>query len=192
MSAANPYFHSVVGTTIQLGNIRRRTWVIFDSDGNMFRPLIEYFIEKGVGLMTQRHIAMAVGLYIDYMVANGATYSQRNNKSAFLSDFAWAIQHGTVHSTEDHTGLYWKSRTSVQARKILNSVCEFLDWLLEAGGLPATDLYRASTLSEKMAYWRYFNTKKQASLLNHIKFYSHAMKDAETTRRASIRRVSTG
>lgn len=192
MIAAHPVHHRVAGTTVVRRNVPRHLWVLFDDEGNLFLPLVDYMIERDIGLSTQRHIAMSVGLLIDYMVMCEEGYSQNQNKAAFLADFAWSVLHGTLHDSGDRTGLYWRPRKSIQAKKIVNSVCEFLDWLIDTQGLPASDFYRSATVSERLAYWRYFNRKKHTSFLNHTRSHSMALKSSERVRRAAFRRSPSG
>jgi hypothetical protein len=103
--------------------------VLFTASGP-FEPLISYAKSSGIGRSTQANVALALGLFIDYMQAHGWMSTPAHRHLA-LQAFAQALYQGTIDVDGcDASGLYWQPMTRTRAIVLVEALCMFLDWLV--------------------------------------------------------------
>mgnify|MGYP005831157499 CR=1 FL=1 len=83
--------------------------------------MVDYIIDAGRtrALAWQRHTARAVGLLVDFLVANAVRLKNQNNPKVFAL-FAEALVSGTVDlGACDPSGLFWEPKSVSRARHLL-------------------------------------------------------------------------
>ncbi len=71
---------------------------------------------------------LAMRLLIEYIQANQTVF---NDPVRLLQSFTEALSVGTINyqQMDDPSGLYWKPRQPSDARILLGSITQYLDWL---------------------------------------------------------------
>ena len=194
----NRLYHSVVFTLIRNpGAPDRRLHVLYllqpAAAPTPFLPLLDYVIDVGRAraISWQRHAVGAVGLFVDFLVANAATLRHHSNRKVFAL-FAEALVAGTLNlEGRDPSGLFWEPRTVSRARRLLGSVTAFSDWLTNRYGARPLNPTREATIAEQIAYWRRLDKRKPHALLGYTTYRSDHHRRAEIARTVGIRRKPT-
>ena len=190
--------HSVVFTLVRNpGAPDRRLHVLYllqpSGQPMPFLPLVDYVIDVGRAraISWQRHAVGAVGLFVDFMVANAATLNHYGDRKVFAL-FAEALVTGTLDlEGQDPSGLFWEPRTVSRARRLLGSVTAFSDWLTNRYGARPLNPTREATIAEQIAYWRRLDRRKPHALLGYTTYRSEHQHRAQIARTVGIRRKPT-
>jgi len=189
--------HTVVFTLIRNPGIpdrRLHTLYLIPPEGSPepLIPLVEYFIEIGRSrsLAWQKETARAVGLLVDFLVANHKYFQQQEGPQAFAA-FAEALVGGTISQDgKDPSGLFWEPKSVSRATRLLQSVTAFSDWLVNRYGTKAINPWRDASVAEQIAFWRRLDNRKAYALLGYARYRSDLQEQAGRSRRVSIQRKS--
>lgn len=187
--------HTIVLTLVRnLGAPDRRLFVLYllrpPSEPIPLVPLIEYIIEVGRARAPawQRHTAAAVGLFVDFLVANAASSHEQTNPRVFAL-FAEALVGGTLDlSGQDPSDLFWEPKTISRAKRILGTVTAFSDWLENRYGTVPLNPTRQASVAERIAYWRRLDKRKPHALLGYATYRSDHRVRAQQARTVDLPR----
>lgn len=153
--------------------------VFFDSTGRPFltyavltpmgviRPLVNYFLEHARDRSVKWALAtaQAVALLVEYLQAN----PEERRTDVLLAGFGHAIARGTVGvNYSDPSGLFWQSRSTDAARRVLARVNGFLAWRLNqdtrlAAQWPTPPWDKFSEMVDEAAY----QLRREKAFLGH-------------------------
>jgi hypothetical protein len=165
--------------------------LLLDEQGQLFEPLLDYFLELEAGrpLSWQRVTAQAVGLFIDFLRVNGDGFQHSHYRRQVFPAFAEALVAGTMDQAGvDHSELYWRLRRPERAKLLLNRVTRFADWLAERFQSAPLNPWREATYEEQIAYWRRFDRRRAHELLGHTKDRSNVVARSQQVRLVGIPR----
>mgnify|MGYP002619825712 FL=1 len=152
--------------------------------------LAEYVIDAGRArsLAWQRHTARAVGLLVDFLIANATRLRTQSNPKVFAL-FAEALVAGTVSlDGEDPSGLFWEPKSTSRAIHLLGAATSFSDWLANRYGVQPLNPFKEATISDQIAYWRRIDKRKPHTLLGYATYRSDHQARAQAVRSGGIRR----
>jgi site-specific recombinase XerD len=178
--------HTVVHTRIKRpGFQERKAFVLYllaedDSPPTPLVPLIDYFGEHGRtrSISWQNEVARAVGLLIDYLVANSDTFKALagNQRPQIFSAFAEALVTGTIDAQgDDASALFWEPKKLKRSSHLLNMVTAFSDWLVVRYDTTPLNPWKAASVAEQIAYWRRFDKRRASALLSHAASHDDAV-----------------
>lgn len=156
-------------------------------------PLIEYVVDVGRAraLSWQRQLARAVGLLIDFLVANAERLKGQSNPKMFAL-FAEALVAGTLDRDGcDPSGLFWEPKSVSRARQLLGATTAFSDWLENRYGVCPLNPLREATVAEQIAFWRRLDKRKPNALLGYASYRSDHQARAKVIRTVGVRRKAT-
>lgn len=158
-------------------------------------PLIEYFAEHGRtrSLSWQNGVARAVGLLVDFLIANREHFGDTNgDRPQIFAAFAEALVAGTINADgDDPSGLFWVPKKLKRASYLLNSVTAFSDWLVRKYETTPLNPWKAASVAEQIAYWRRFDKRRAFSILAHTASRESAVAQSIRARQVSIGRKAT-
>jgi hypothetical protein len=190
--------HTIILTLVRNpGAPDRRMHVLYLLDSTAQpRPigsLTEYMVDVGRAraLSWQRETARAVGLLVDFLIANGARLRTEANPKVFAK-FAEALVGGTLDlNGNDPSGLFWEPKTVSRARNLLRAVTAFSDWAENRHGTRPLNPWRGASVSEQIAFWRRVDKRNANSLLGYANYRSDNQARAQTRRVVAIQRKIT-
>lgn len=192
-----PRFHSIAHTLIKRSGVSdRRQFVLYVLEGvdcqpKVFMPLVDYFIDHGRSRSSgwQREVARAVGLFIDYLVANREVFQDQNNRPQVLANFAETLVSGSIHlDGTDPSGLFWEPTSVNRATLALNNLTAFGDWMVNKYDTTAINPWRDASIAEQIVYWRRFDKRRAGALLAHTYTRENATQASLSARVAGVRR----
>ena len=190
-------FHTVAHTLIRKPGLPdRRAYVLYVLDDDdcrpqAFLPLVEYILDQGRSrsIAWQRELARAVGLFVDFLKANQATFRQQQDRPQVLAAFAEALVGGTIDlDGNDPSLLYWEPKSLSRATLLLNAVTTFFDWLVNRYDTTPLNPWKTASVAEQMAYWRRFDKRRAHALLSHTYGREEAISRSKQARTVAIRR----
>jgi len=190
--------HAVIFTLIRNpGAPDRRMHVLYLLDPaappKPLAMLAEYMVDVGRArvLSWQRDTARAVGLLVDFLVANTAKLRSETNPKV-LAKFAEALVGGTLDlNGDDPSGLFWEPKTVSRARNLLRAITAFSDWAENRYGTRPLNPWRGASISEQIAFWRRRDKRNANSLLGYASDRSDNQARAQTRRVVAIQRKIT-
>ncbi|WP_332750048.1 gamma-mobile-trio recombinase GmtY [Hydrogenophaga sp.] len=194
--------HTVVHTRIKrLGFQEGKSFVLYllAEDGSApapLVPLIDYFGEHGRtrSISWQNEVARAVGLLIDFLVANSGLFKalSGNRRPQIFSAFAEALVAGTIDAQgSDSSELFWQPKKLKRASHLLNMVTAFSDWLVERYETTALNPWKAASVAEQIAYWRRFDKRRASALLSHAASLEDAVARSRLARSVRVLRKTS-
>ncbi len=162
--------------------------LILGSDGTPFEAWQRYVEEHRLGIGSQRSHARSLGLFLDFLAANGGAFLPQSERHRLFQAFADALVWGTIRGAADPSGLWWAPRSAVAAKRTMTEVTAFTDWLAESGAAVPVNPTRMATSAEQILFWRAWRRASGASLLRHIKSASRVHGRSSTTRVGGVRR----
>lgn len=190
-------FHAVTHTLIRKPGLPdRRAYVLYVLEGvdcqpQAFLPLVEYILDQGRSRSNawQRELARAVGLFVDFLKANQATFRQQPDRPQVLTEFAEALVGGTIGlDGNDPTGLYWEPKSLSRATLLLNAVTAFSDWLVNRYDTTPLNPWKTASVAKQMAYWRRFDKRRAHALLSHTYGREEILERSRQARTVAVRR----
>lgn len=190
-------YHTVAYTLIRkLGLPERRVYVLYVLDRDDCRPqamlpLVEYFLEQGRArsIAWQREMARAIGLFVDFLIANQRVFCEEIDRPQVLAEFAESLVGGTIDQDgNDTSGLYWEPKSLSRSKLQLNALTAFSDWLVNRYDSTPLNPFRAASLSEQIAYWRRFDKRRTHALLSHTYGREEALARSGEARQVGVRR----
>lgn len=160
---------------------------IFVNERGEFGSWRAYRDDRAMGIGRQRSAARSIGLFVDFLAAKGNEHQPLDQRSRLLRNFAAALVRGTIEDGDDPSMLFWLPRTRREAKRILNDVTAFGDWLVVEHGARPLNPTRQATLAEEIAFWRSWNRSSRASLLSHLNVLSRSVSAAKAARAVTIR-----
>lgn len=190
--------HTVVFTLVHNpGAPDRRLHVLYllqpSTPPTPLTSFVEHIIDVGRAraLAWQRHTAHAVGLLVDFLVANAARLKGQANPKVFAM-FAEALVGGTTDlDGSDPSELFWEPRSTTRARYILGAVTAFSDWLENRNPVSPLNPFREATIAEQIAYWRRLDQRKPHALLGFATYRSDHQARSRMVRSVGIPRKLT-
>ena len=188
--------HTVIFTLVRNpGAPHRRLHVLYllqpASPPRPLVSLIDYVVDVGRAraLAWQRHTARAVGLFVDFLIANTGRLKEQSNPKVFAL-FAEALIGGTLDlDGGDPCGLFWEPKTVSCARQLLGAVTAFSDWLGNRYGARPLNPTREATIAEQIGYWRGLDKRKPHALLGYATYRSDHQARAQIVRTVGIQRT---
>jgi integrase len=157
-------------------------------DGQVFQSWHRFVEEHRLGIGSQRSYSRSIGLFLDFIATNGDSFLPKEQRHRMFQAFADALVWGTVQGGNDVSGLWWFPRSAVAAKRAVQEVTFFSDWLASSGNARPVNPTRAATLAERLLFWRAWKHASDASLLSHIKSASRAQARSYTGRVVGVRR----
>jgi len=137
------------------------------SDGSIWPAWSEYRVRLGIG--TQRSQARHIGYLIDFLAARSREFQPLASRGLLLQAWADALVMGTLGADgNDEAGLFWLPLSYSEAKKAVNTVTQFGDFLAAKGISLPLNAERPATVSEQIMFWRAWSYKKGAALLGHL------------------------
>lgn len=179
----NPLHHTIVDRKTEPSGKTFR--VILLRDGK-FSPLINYFGTQKRRMHSyawQINVARAVGMLLDYIFQLGLNYQGEDRARKLFWDFANAIERGTipVSTGYDPSGLYWPAQKESRSRGILTAVRDFSQYCTDNYSAESLIPSRATTLQERIAYYRALDKKSINSFFAHLKNSGKNWRERSTT-----------
>ncbi|AIB12616.1 hypothetical protein ABAZ39_11555 [Azospirillum argentinense] len=142
--------------------------IILDG-GHPFTAWAEYRDDHNLKVGSQEAHAAAIGLFIDFIAAQGTEFLDVQDRPKLFQAFADALVLGTIKGGNDPSDLFWLPRSQLVARRTVAKVTTFMDWLVDERGVQAVNPRRQATMAEQIAFWRAWRKVSSTSLLKHIK-----------------------
>lgn len=166
-----PLHHVVVNYPVSSKQMKTMR-VVLTREGPL-EILMAYFAEIGISKSEswRDNTARAIGLLYDFTVQTADLYPfGDNNNIEILSDFARALQYGTIQSDgSDHTGLFWPSQGAVSVTTNIYVITEFSDYCVYRFGMkPYNPKNRKPNFAEKIAMYRKWDHRNRNSFLRHL------------------------
>ncbi|MCX7205650.1 MAG: gamma-mobile-trio recombinase GmtY [Proteobacteria bacterium] len=130
-------------------------------------PLIHYILKHRHMLSESNtnKLVQAVGLLIDYMEANHPAF---DNPDDLFNIFVQRLYSGTIGiDGDDHSDLYWDSRSPAVVRVLVNHLSKFSDWMAQEQGTRPLNPWREATRAEEQLAWAAWQHKKSRAFLGH-------------------------
>lgn len=190
-------YHTVTHTLIRKPGLPdRRAYVLYVLVGEncrpqAFLPLVEYVLDQGRSRSNawQRECSRAVGLFVDFLKANQASFRLQPDRPQVLAAFAEALVGGTIGlDGNDPSGLYWEPKSLSRSTLLLNAVTAFSDWLVNRYDTTPINPWKAASVAEQMAYWRRFDKRRAHALLSHTYGRDEAVARSKQARSVVVRR----
>lgn len=158
-----------------------RLTVLLLIDDQPFGPLAKYFRERNFSLASEDGYARAVGLFVDFMLANSDHFAEPARRGELFNSFAHAVMYGTLEGGNDRTGLWWLPRPNF--KHLVLPVIAFSDWLALRHGTKPLNPWRRASISEQIVFWRRWNLVSANSLLKHLKQSADAIPASNAARK---------
>jgi hypothetical protein len=161
--------------------------VMVGPDGEPFKAWLRYVKGHHLGIGSQRSHSRSLGLFMDFIMSRGSEFLPKTERHRLFHEFADALIWGTIREGKDPSGLWWLPHTSGYARKTINQVTAFSDWLADSGLAAPVNPTRIATLAEQLLFWRSWQRSSSASLLGHLKSANRARMQSLTARVVGVR-----
>lgn len=185
--------HTVVFTAVKKPGVPpRRMHVLYLLTDEGPKPLPEfmkYVIDTGhaTAINWQKDSARAVGLFIDFLVANAKSIREAKSTIKPLALFAEALLHGTISQEgEDPSGLFWEPKGRGRARRILGRVTAFGDFMADHLGTANINPWNKATIGEQIAYWHRHDKRRSRQLLGYTQSAQQVQQQASKARSVRI------
>lgn len=131
------------------------------------QPLVDYFLVHSHGRSSawMTKTVQAVGLLIDYMVANHDCF---DDPKQLFESFAQRLATGTVgNDGTDASGLYWNGLSPQVVTTLVKGVSDFSDWMARELDTRPLNPWRTATRSEEMLSWAAWHQRRDRAFLAH-------------------------
>ncbi len=157
--------------------------------GELWQTWADYRQRFKIG--AQRTHARHVGSLIEFLAAKAHEFHHLEARGRLIQAWADALVMGTVgEDGNDPSGLFWLPMSYSEARKTVQSVTAFGDFLAERGIAPPLNPERVATVAEQIVFWRAWSFKKGASLLGHLRSAVDSRGRSYVAREVSIRKTA--
>ncbi|SHN40524.1 Phage integrase family protein [Duganella sacchari] len=153
------------------GRRSKRPTCILITDHGIYWPLAEYFLRRNLSLSTERAYALSIRRLMNWTEAKHSAFVAGGGQdSSIFASFLHDLTYGTIHNSEDPSGLWWLSHSPEVVKRTAGHIAEFSDWLASTGeGISINPRDRPASAFEQMVTAKAFAHKKAASLLAHAK-----------------------
>lgn len=154
--------------------------MLITEDGHL-GSLVTYLLDRAHArsFSWMQKLVQAVGLLLDYMVANQDYYSEPKD---LFKGFLQRLYSGTIgEDGKDPSGLYWLPKSDRVVNQLAGQLSAFSDWMVSDFGAQPLNPWREATTHEERLNWAAFHQKNNHAFLGHA---WHRDKVSEAARRA--------
>lgn len=125
------------------------------------------FLRRMKSRSWQDSATFAIRLLLEYMEKNHNFF---DSPRALFNAFSTALFTGTIENYRDPSGLWWEARDPEEARKLINQITQFSDWLSAINENSHLQLnpWRQATRHEQRLNWAAYSHRRDNAFLSHL------------------------
>lgn len=141
------------------------------TDHGVLTPLVDYMLKNAHSKSQswKQKLAQAVGMLLDYMVANHQYFSEPED---LFESFIARLYTGTADGEGRDAGqLYWMGMNTPLIRQLTNLLSGFSDWMAKQQKTRPLNPWREATRSEELLAWAAWEKRRNHSIFSHAVNY---------------------